>query len=442
LPDAVAFCRDIEFACSEGEKEREKMSRVRAFIQEDIPQVAALKWRYLHNGTGSPPPTMESYIRELFFHAPFSEKTLPSLVYENEHGRVVGFMGVLRRRMSSYGKPIEAAVATSLVVDPASRSTMAGLKLVDWFLSGKQDLAITDTANHIAQQIWARLGGRTVALYTMHWSRPLRPTLYAVYAASRLGKGRLSGALALGCKPVCTIVDAIAARLPYSPFRHSPPLICEEELTAETLVACLRDFPASHSLRPEYDAESARWLMDFMGRMNAYGSLRKVLLRNRENKIIGWYLYGLRRGGVAEVVQIGAGHSSIAEVLDHLSYDAWSHGAIALHGRLDSRLSRESLGKYCFYFPGNSLLVHSRDPELTRQIQSGSAFLTRLDGEWCLRFGPQETETRRDTAGYQSGATNIGLTTPHTGQDLKPSTFESPVPLSGGPPRRLNAESR
>jgi len=368
---------------------------------------------------------METYIRELFFRGPFSEKTLPSLVYENEHGRVVGFLGVLRRRMSLSGKPIEAAVATSLVVDPDSRSTMAGPKLINWFLSGKQDLAMTDTANYVTQQIWARLGGRAVALYTMHWSRPLRPTLYAVYAASRFGKGHLPAAFALGCKPVCRILDAIAARLPSSPFRQSSPLISEEDLTAETLVACLRDFPVSHSLRPEYETGSVRWLLDFMGRMNAYGSLRKVLLRSTENRIIGWYLYCLRRGGVGEVVQVGALPSSVAVVLDHLSYDAWTHGAIALHGRLEPHLSQKLSGKYCFYFLGNRLLVYSRNPELARQIQSGSACLTRLDGEWCLKFGTPEPATRHGAIGYPISTANSGRSMQLVGNEFKARTSES-----------------
>jgi len=418
------------------------VSRVRTFIQDDIPQVAALKWRFLRHGSGSPPPTMESYFRELFFHGPFSEKTLPSLVYENEHGRVVGFLGILRRRMSLNGKPIEVAVGTSLVVEPDSRSTMAGLKLINCFLSGKQDLAITDTANHLTQQLWTRLGGSKASLYDMHWSRPLRPALYAVYAACRFGRGPVSKAFALGSNPVCRIVDAIAARMPSSPFRQRPPLISEEELTVETLLACMRDFPDPRSLRPEYDRDSVRWLLDFMGRMNACGSLRKVLLRNREGKIIGWYLYYLRPGSVGEVVQVGASHSSVDAVFDHLSYDAWTHGAIALHGRLDPHLSQEPLGKNCFYFLGNRLLVHSRDPELTRHIQSGSAFLTRLDGEWCLRFGTPDTATRCDAAAYRLGTTDSGLTTQHMGHGLKTSTFESAASMSGGPSRRLNAESR
>jgi hypothetical protein len=418
------------------------VSRVRTFIQDDIPQVAVLNWRFLHHGSGSPPPTMESYFRELFFHCPFSEKTLPSLVYENEHGRVVGFLGILRRRMSLNGKPIEVAVGTSLVVEPDSRSTMAGLKLINWFLSGKQDLAITDTANHLTQQLWIRLGGSQASLYAMHWSRPLRPTHYAVYAACRFVRSPFSEALALGSKPVCRIVDAIAARMPSSPFRQRPALISEEELTVETLLACMRDFSEPRSLRPEYDNDSVSWLLDFMGRMTAYGSLRKVLLRNRESKIIGWYLYYLRPGGVGEVVQIGASHSSVDAVFDHLSYDAWAHGAIALHGRLDAHLSQEPLRKYCFYFLGNHFLVHSRDPELARHIQIGSAFLTRLDGEWCLRFGSPDTATRRDAAGYRSGATDSGLTMQHTGHGLKTSTFESAASMSGGPSRRFNAESR
>jgi hypothetical protein len=32
------------------------------------------------------------------------------------------------------------------------------------------------------------------------------------------------------------------------------------------------------------------------------------------------------------------------------------------------------------------MLVHSRNPTLVRLITSGFAFLSRLEGEWCLRF--------------------------------------------------------
>jgi hypothetical protein len=321
--------------------------------------------------------------------------------------------------MSLHGKPIEVAVGTSLVVCPDSRSTMAGLELIHSFLSGEQDLAMTDTANDKTQKIWTWLGGSTASSYAMHWSRPLRPALFALYAVSRLGRSPLLDAFTLGSKPLCRIMDAIVARMPSSPFRQRPPLISEEELSAETLLTCMRDSSETHSFRTEYDRDSLRWLLDFMSRMKAYGKLRKVLLRNKERKVVGWYLYYLRKGGVGEVVQIGATHSSIDAVLGHLSYDAWTHGAIALNGRVEPQLPQKLSEKYCFFFLGNRLLVHSRNPELARLIQSDRAFLTRLDGEWCLRFGEPWPTTLRDVAGYRVGATDLVRTTRRMGHGLK-----------------------
>jgi hypothetical protein len=165
--------------------------------------------------------------------------------------------------------------------------------------------------------------------------------------------------------------------------------------------------PEPHSLRPEYERDSMSWLLDFMGRMNAYGSLRTVLMRNRESKIVGWYMYYVKDRGVGQVVQIGALPSSVDAVLDHLSYDAWTHGAIALHGRLEPHL------------------VYSRNPELARQIQSGSACLTRLDGEWCLKFGTPEPATRHGAIGYPISTANSGRSMQLVGNEFKARTSES-----------------
>ncbi len=75
---------------------------------------------------------------------------------------------------------------------------------------------------------------------------------------------------------------------------------------------------------------------------------------------------------VLKVRDTGAGNASRCNSLpirrDHLSYDAWTHGAIALHGRLEPYLSQKLSEKYCFYFLGNRLLVYSHNPELARQI--------------------------------------------------------------------------
>jgi hypothetical protein len=184
----------------------------------------------------------------------------------------------------------------------------------------------------------------------------------------------------------------------------------EEEPDVDTLLACLSDSWSAYSLRPEYDRNSLSWLLDFMGQMNARGDLRKVVLRNKEGKIIGWYIYYLTEGGVGEVVQVGAAmNSSINAVLDHLSYDAWIHGAIALHGRLEPQLAQELAQNRSLLYLGNLLLVHSREPELVRLIQSGGAFLTRLDGEWCLKFGESPGAAHPERHGWWSRVTDSVL---------------------------------
>src|SRR5437899_2866418 len=175
------------------------MGRVRAFVQDDIPKVAELYWRFLQVQKGSHPSSLENYFQEVFFHNPWVESSIGSLVYEEQH-RVVGFLGIVPRPMSLNGKPIRAAFSSSLVVHPDSRLTLAGLKLLMAFLDGKQDLAMTDTSNRLTQRIWAGLGGATAAVYGLQWARPLRPGLYALHAMSRFGKGGLSGAAGHACR--------------------------------------------------------------------------------------------------------------------------------------------------------------------------------------------------------------------------------------------------
>src|SRR2546426_12218391 len=100
------------------------------------------------------------------------------------------------------------------------------------------------------------------------------------------------------------------------------------------------------SLRVEYDGRTLRWLLERVEQKPSGGRLQKALIRNEE-KIIGWYLYHLNRGGIADVLQIAATPSSVHDVLDHLFYQAWRQGAIAVNRRLEPRFLQALSGKYC-----------------------------------------------------------------------------------------------
>jgi hypothetical protein len=237
-----------------------------------------------------------------------------------------------------------------------------------------------------------RIGWTTIVPFCIHWVRPLRPAHFAVYAASRLMGSTAASTVRLAAKPFCSVADSIAARLSFNPFRQIDPIVHGADLDVETLLHCLDEFRGDYSLWPEYDLNSLQWLLSFMDRMPARGVLRKLVIRDDNEKILGWYIYYAKAGAVGEVVQIGGGRQHVKDILDHLFYDAWSRGVVALHGVVNSRLMPDFSLKNCvFTCRGGWALAHSRKPELIELLNRGDAFISRLDGEWCLDPGGRVT---------------------------------------------------
>ena len=361
---------------------------VRPFVEHDIPQVANLYWTYMRNRKGSAPPALQSSFQALYFTNPWIDGAPSSLVYEDKDRRIVGFLGVVRRKMSVCGRPIRIAFGGNFVVHPEARSSLAGLRLLGTYMAGDQELSQTDSANDVSRMLLERLGFRTIVPLSIHWSRPLRPSHYATYAVSHLTGPVLSASLKFAMKPFCSVVDSMAARLSFSPFRQIEPILHGTEPDVETLLECLAKFHTGYSLCPEYDVHSLEWLLTFMQQMQARGQLRKVVLRDDSQRMVGSYVYYVKPGAVGEVVQIGGERQFTKDILDHLFYDAWKHGVIALHGVVQSHLMGDFSEKNCFFTcHGGWTVAHSRKPELLELLDRGDACLSRLDGEWCLGFG-------------------------------------------------------
>ena len=305
-------------------------------------------------------------------------------------GRVTGFLGVTRRRMSVRGESIRVAFGGNFVVHPAARSTPAGVHLLGTYMGGDQDLSLTDSANDASRDLLERLGFSTIVPFSISWARPLRPAHYAAHGVSRLTGTTLSAIFKFAAKPFCSIVDGIGSKLSFGPFRQTKSVLHGAELDLETLLDCLAEFRGEYSLWPEYDFDSLNRLLKFMERMHPRANLRKVVLRDDSQKAVGWYLYYLNPGDVGQVVQIGGERRFTKDVLDHLFYDAWENGAIALHGVVRSDSLPDFWEKSCFFTCRSGwTLAHSRRPELLERLQHGDASFSRLDGEWCLGFDDQ-----------------------------------------------------
>ncbi|MFN0085073.1 MAG: GNAT family N-acetyltransferase [Blastocatellia bacterium] len=373
------------------------MKSIRPLKGDDIPQISALHRRVFGvNGEPARGPISPEELRDyneyfegIFLRNPWCDETLPSLVSEDATGKITGFLGVLPRRMTHRGRPIRVAISSQFIVDPDTQTLSASMGLMKTFLSGPQDLSMTDEANDTSRKLWEAFGGVTAPLYSIHWTRLLRPSRYAVSMIGALsGAGSLaSSLLTTSTRPFCNFADAIAARKLPKHFGLPRPEVEAEELTPEHLLTCLSEFSSTRALWPEYDASSLRWLLETVGRKTQSGELRKFALRRAGGALIGWYIYLLKSGGESNLLQVMAGKGAIGDVIDHLFHDAWRHGSLSVTGRLEPPFIPVFSDKRCTLRCGTPwFLINSRDADLTDSIQRGDALISKLEGEWCLHF--------------------------------------------------------
>jgi len=369
------------------------MSFIRNFTEEDIPPVAALFHKvYLASDTADSKSSLlkiSEVFDEIFFRNPWRDKNLPSLVCEAGDGAILGFVGVTPRRMTMKGSEILAAVSAHLMLDPDRPAELAGVRLLQKFLSGPQDLSIADFANNPGRKVWDGIGGMTSYIHSLRWVKTLRPSAHALSLAS--GKLRAAPCFSSIIQPLGRqlgqLSDAVLARMAPHRFHFSPSNLVATDLNDEILLACISQSSSVYSLCPEYDRPSLSWLIRRAGEIELWGELQKAALRDASGAVVGWYLYYLKRGGSSEVLQMGSRADSICAVLDHLFHHAWNNGSESVTGRLEPRLLPALSEKGCYLNCGPPwVMAHTRDPEILRAIDRGDVFLSRLEGEWCTSY--------------------------------------------------------
>ena len=360
------------------------MGRIRPFTIGDIPAVVHLYEMIYGHEVATSTPAFPDYLERIFFHNPWADPELPSLVYEDEGGGLVGFVGVIPRRMAYRGCPIRVAVSTSFMVNPDRRHTLAGVLLQKAFFSGAQDLSITDGANDVSRVIWEKLGGIAVPLYGLWWTRLLRPAQFALDIVKR--KREYLSPLTIALKPLSLAVDGMIGCLKPNDFDRQLGHTSQCDLDAKTLLKCIEKFSSKEVLHPSYDLRALTWLLDAASEKQQYGALRKSLVRDAQGDIVGWYLYYQKPSAGSHVLQLMAQRESIHQVLSHLFLDAWRAGSCSVTGRIEPRFIPQLSENYCYFHAGTWMLIHSANHELLQTICRGDAFLTWLEGERWTRF--------------------------------------------------------
>ncbi|HXL10207.1 MAG TPA: hypothetical protein VN955_02370 [Gemmatimonadales bacterium] len=349
---------------------------IRPFQRGDIPALVALRRRAFHYSEQASDQALAAYFQAVFADWPWADPSLPSLVSEDERGRLVGFVGVLPRPMRFRGALLRAAATTQFMVAPDA-DPLTAARLARACLAGPQDLTLADAANEGARRVWVASGGGTAWAYSLHWQKPIRP---ARHAAARWPRGSSAWAALLAARPLLHMVDALTA----APRR---PAGAAEPIDAAAMAAQFPEITAGRALEPCYDAVGLDWLLQRAAEKTSLGLLERLRVRDPRGEPAGWFLYYLNPGGVCQVLQVAPRPGAERLVLEHLWYQAWRGGAVALEGRVEPALLPALADQGCrLARRGAWMLCASRHPDVELAIQRGDAFLSRLEGEWWVNF--------------------------------------------------------
>ena len=347
------------------------------------PQVASLVELAFRSGSRTPPPGLAPYLERLLFRHPWVDPEIPSLVSLDDSGQVVGFLGSHIRRFLFDGKPIRLAVSGQLVSDPLVRRQAVGAFLMKRYLEGPQDVTLTDTASETVRRMWEGFGGETVHLGRIGWVRPFSPFRFASVLLLS-GRPGLRRAAASFSGPL----DSLVMRLAKRHLDTRRPDVSAEPLRPEAMAEALPTVAGDLRLRPDYDTGFLEWLFRELAAVKSRGMLVGFIIRDRSETVLGWYLYYLQPGGVSQVLQIAAKERDVSAVLDHLFHHARTHGSTALRGRLEPSLVETLSSRSCvLHASGYRVLAHAHDGEILHALDSGNAFLSRMDGDWWTGLG-------------------------------------------------------
>lgn len=354
-------------------------SRIRPVEPDDIGQISDLfDASYGQKNTKAFEP-LQDWFKRLFFHSPWLDDALPSLVYEEKNGRLSAFAGVDVRRMRLKGRPLTAVVAGPLWARLDSSNRAAGFFLLNAVLQGPQDLTIAG-GNARVVAAWEFLGGHKNWFSGCRWIRVIRP---GRFVSSRIPRSRLLAVIRPVSRPLGMLLDAIAPLLPKYPLRLEQPTSDEEDLRIDEIVKDLPKIAAPDTLRPDYDVPFLTWLLETAKGPQQHGKLMASMVRSKTGKLFGWYVYYLFDDGLGQVIQIVTRPENAGEVMRHLIYHAGRRGATALLGRLEAPIAHVChCSAYLHLYRYPPLLVQSRDPEILAAARSGDTVLSRLDNEW------------------------------------------------------------
>jgi hypothetical protein len=359
------------------------MSEIRAMRREDVEEVSHL-YRFVDDSdwriAAHELPTW--FLRTLFDH-PWADPEIPSLVYVDEGGEILGFIGSHVRRMRFDGQPLRMAAGGPLIAHPKVRNRGVGAMLWRRYMAGPQGLTITDGASEQMRKMFELMGGQMMHPSSLKWVRVFRPWNYVgnrVLYSNMWVRHKVRPWL----RTTLPALDAPTTRA-ISRF-HPPPAhdTSDELLTPQLLLEHLPQITRSLRLVPDYDEQFLEWVFAEMHNNRTWGEPHQRLVRGKDGKVLGWYIYFRQPQESCMVLQLAAQSRNAGAVIDNLFAHAVAGGGAAVQGRVEAHILPAVAHRGAMFRFNARSLVHSSDPELLGAITSGHALLSRFEGEWWM----------------------------------------------------------
>ncbi|MCD2177889.1 hypothetical protein [Rhizobium sp. C1] len=359
------------------------MSEVRPLSADDIGAVTALYYRILRHGKSAPPAALSAYFRAFYLDGPYCDPEIPALVHVANDGRVNGFVGVHAVPYLLGARPIRAAFCGALMSEDHESDPLAGARLLKAFISGPQDISLSETANVISETMWTKLRGRTIPGYSFEWFRIFRPGRFVTALAGE----KLSFLKSIA--PLARLVDDKLSGSP-SLMRFTPAPapggLVVEDATFEAFADAIRKLSAEKLARPDWDKGYLDHVLANAVIKPTFGQAHMGLVKTKSGEPIGAFLYHLKPGGIGRVLQVMATPARLGPVLDLMFAHALEMGAAGLRGRSSPELIEAATGRHMVMATVSSTVIHAKDPALAEPFLSGDCMLTGLAGERWNRF--------------------------------------------------------
>lgn len=360
------------------------IARVRALSPQDLDAVSDLFLKLFRRGRPRRKDVLTHYLSELFF-GETQQKAFPSgQVYTSPTGRLAGFIGGINQPMVLDGTPMSGMVGCGMMLDPGHGDALALFRLLRAILHQGQGFSSTDTAAPISRDVLERVGAVHLPLHSLDWLLVLSRGAYLAGVFADRFRNRtvtnLLGAAAQAFQPRAEI------RLPrggQAALRFFAP-------STDELAAALARLSRLYALRPDWSAADPhlRGRLAEAARRRRHGVLKAMVATDAAGEPLACWLAYLRRGGVAQLLQVLAVPQHMDAALANLAATAAAAGAVAVRGRAQPEQIAALTRMNASFRPVSSTLIHAADARVLRACHEAShnALLTGLAGESWTRL--------------------------------------------------------